>query len=142
MLKEFREFAMRGNVIDLAIAVIIGAAFGKIVDSLVGDVFMPIVGAITGGLNFDNYFLLLRSLTEGIAAPATYEKAKELGATIGYGKFLTVTINFIIIAWILFLVVKALNRFKAKQEAKPAAPAAPSREEILLAEIRDILKAK
>lgn len=142
MLKEFREFAMRGNVIDLAIAVIIGAAFGKIVDSMVGDVFMPIVGAITGGLNFDNYFLLLRSLTEGISAPATYDKAKELGATIGYGKFLTVTINFVIIAWILFLVVKALNRFKAKEEAKPAAPAAPTREEALLAEIRDILKAK
>lgn len=142
MLKEFRQFAMRGNVIDLAVAVIIGAAFGKIVDSLVGDVFMPLVGAITGGLNFDNYFLLLRSLTESVPTPATYEKAKELGATIGYGKFLTVTINFVIIAWILFLVVKAVNRFKAKEEAKPEAPAAPTREEILLAEIRDILKSK
>lgn len=142
MLKEFREFAMKGNVVDLAIAVIIGAAFGKIVDSLVNDVFMPIVGAITGGLDFTNYFVLLRSLTEGVAAPATYEKAKELGATIGYGKFLTVSINFLIIAWIMFLVVKGMNRLKAKETATPAAPPAPPRQELLLEEIRDILKTK
>ena len=142
MLKEFREFAMKGNVVDLAIAVIIGAAFGKIVDSLVNDVFMPIVGAITGGLDFTNYFVLLRSLTEGVAAPATYEKAKELGATIGYGKFLTVSINFLIIAWIMFLVVKGMNRLKAKETAATAAPPAPPRQEVLLEEIRDILKTK
>jgi large conductance mechanosensitive channel len=142
MLKEFRDFAMKGNVVELAVAVIIGAAFGKIVDSAVNDIFMPIIGALTGGLDFSNYFLLLRSLTGEVAAPATYERAKELGATIGYGKFLTMSINFIIIAWILFIVVKALNRMKAKEAAAPSAPPAPPKSELLLQEIRDILKAK
>ena len=142
MLKEFRDFAMKGNVVELAVAVIIGAAFGKIVDSLVNDIFMPIVGAVTGGLDFSNYFLLLRSLTGGAAAPATYEKAKELGATIGYGQFITVTINFVIVAWILFLVIKAMNRLFKQEEAAPAPPAPPTREEELLTEIRDLLKAR
>ncbi|MBT9292012.1 large conductance mechanosensitive channel protein MscL [Prosthecodimorpha staleyi] len=144
MWKEFRAFAMKGNVVELAVAVIIGTAFGKIVDSLVNDIFMPIVGAVTGGLDFTNYFILLRSLTEGVAAPATYDKARELGATIGYGKFLTVSINFIIIAWILFIVVKAVNRVSARDSAESAAkpPPAPSRQEVLLEEIRDLLKSK
>lgn len=142
MLKEFREFAMKGNVVELAVAVIIGAAFGKIVDSAVNDVFMPIIGAVTGGLDFSNYFLMLKALTGDTTAPATYERAKELGATIGYGRFLTMTINFVIIAWILFLVVKALNRLKAKEAAAPSAPPAPSKQELLLEEIRDILKTK
>jgi large conductance mechanosensitive channel len=142
MLKEFRNFAMRGNVVDLAIGVIIGAAFGKIVDSLVNDVFMPIIGAVVGGLDFSNYFLLLRSLTGDAATPATYARAKELGATIGYGQFLTVTINFLIIAWILFMVVKGINRLKAKEEAAPTPPAPPSKSEVLLTEIRDLLKSR
>ncbi|MEJ1156941.1 large conductance mechanosensitive channel protein MscL [Prosthecomicrobium sp. N25] len=142
MLKEFRDFAMKGNVVELAVAVIIGAAFGKIVDSLVNDIFMPIVGAVTGGLDFSNYFLLLSSLTGGAAAPATYDKAKELGATIGYGQFITVAINFVIVAWILFLVVKGLNRMKAREAAAPTPPPAPPRSELLLEEIRDILARK
>lgn len=146
MLKEFRDFAMRGNVVDLAIGVIIGAAFGKIVDSLVADVFMPIIGAIVGGLDFSNYFLLFKSITGDTAAPATYARAKEIGATLGYGQFLTVTINFLIIAWILFLVVKGLNRLRAKEEAKaeamPAPPPEPSKSEVLLTEIRDLLKSR
>jgi large conductance mechanosensitive channel len=141
MLKEFRNFAMRGNVVDLAIGVIIGAAFGKIVDSLVNDVFMPIIGAIVGGLDFSNYFILFKSLTGDTAAPATYARAKELGATLGYGQFLTVLINFLIIAWILFLVVKGINRLRANAEAEPAAaPPPPSKSEVLLTEIRDLLK--
>lgn len=146
MLKEFRNFAMRGNVVDLAIGVIIGAAFGKIVDSLVSDIFMPIIGAIVGGLDFSNYFLLFKSVTGDTAAPATYARAKEIGATLGYGQFLTVTINFLIIAWILFLVVKGLNRLRAKEEAKaeatPTPAPAPSKSEELLTEIRDLLKSR
>ena len=144
MLKEFRDFAMRGNVVDLAIGVIIGAAFGKIVDSLVADVFMPIIGAIVGGLDFSNYFVLFKSVTGGAQAPATYARAKEVGATLGYGQFITVTINFLIIAFILFLVVKGINRLRRKEEAEatPAAPPAPTKSEVLLTEIRDLLKTR
>jgi large conductance mechanosensitive channel len=139
MLKEFKDFAMRGNVVDLAIGVIIGAAFGKIVDSLVNDVIMPLVGAISGGLDFSNYFFVLKKVE---TVPGTYVKAKELGATLGYGQFVTVTINFMIIAFILFLVVKGLNRMKKAEAAAPAAPAAPPRSEVLLEEIRDLLKTR
>ncbi|QQS14340.1 MAG: large conductance mechanosensitive channel protein MscL [Rhodospirillales bacterium] len=138
MLKEFKEFAMKGNVVDLAIGVIIGAAFGKIVESMVNDVFMPIVGAIFGGLDFTNYFFQMAG-----AKAATYDAAKKAGATLGYGTFITVVVNFLIIAWILFMVVKAINRMKQKDEAAaaaPKAPPAPSREEELLTEIRDLLK--
>ena len=140
MLKEFREFALKGNVVDLAIGVIIGAAFGKIVDSLVGDVFMPIIGALTGGLDFSNYFVLLKG--SAAAAPQTYAKAKEVGATLGYGQFITVAINFIIIAFILFLVVKGMNRLKKAEAAAPSAPPEPTKTELLLTEIRDLLKTK
>jgi large conductance mechanosensitive channel len=140
MLKEFKEFALKGNVVDLAIGVIIGGAFGKIVDSMVGDVIMPIIGAVTGGLDFSNKFFLFKALTGDVAQPATYAKAKEVGATFGYGQFLTVTLNFLIVAFVLFLVVKLMNRLK-KQEAAAAAPApAPDRTEVLLTEIRDLLK--
>ncbi len=139
MLKEFKEFAMKGNVVDLAIGVIIGAAFGKIVASLVEDVIMPIIGGITGGLDFSNYFVSLKALATGTPAPATYARAKELGATIGYGQFITVAINFLIIAFILFLVVKLINRLK-KNEPKPA-PTIPA-DVVLLTEIRDLLKAQ
>jgi large conductance mechanosensitive channel len=140
MLKEFKEFALKGNVVDLAIGVIIGGAFGKIVDSMVADVIMPLIGAITGGLDFSNKFVLLKALTGDAAAPATYAKAKEVGATFGYGQFLTVTLNFLIIAFVLFLVVKGLNRLKKQEAAAPAPAPEPNKSEVLLEEIRDLLK--
>lgn len=137
MLKEFKEFALKGNVVDLAIGVIIGAAFGKIVDSMVGDIFMPLIGAVVGGLNFDNYFL---ALSKTVTATNVADAAKQ-GAVLAYGKFLTVSINFVIIAWVLFMVVKGMNRLKQQQAAEaPAAPAEPPAQEKLLTEIRDLLK--
>lgn len=136
MLKEFKEFAMRGNVVDLAIGVVIGAAFGRIVDSLVGDLFMPIIGWILGGLDFSNYFLPLSSNVTALA----YSEAQKQGAVIGYGNFITVAINFLIIAWVLFMVVKAMNKLKKQQEAAPAAPVEVPPDVKLLAEIRDLLK--
>ena len=120
MLEEFKKFAMRGNVVDLAIGVIIGAAFGKIVSSLVDDVIMPIIGRIFGGLDFTNYFI---GLTSASSQATTYDAARKAGATLGYGTFITVTVNFLIIAWVLFLVVRALNRVMAKEAEKPAKPA-------------------
>ncbi|WP_210497038.1 large conductance mechanosensitive channel protein MscL [Microvirga antarctica] len=140
MLNEFKQFALRGNVVDLAIGVIIGAAFGKIVDSLVGDIFMPIIGAVVGGLDFSNYFL---PLSDRVTATGL-EQAKAQGAVIAWGNFATIAINFIIIAWVLFLVVKAMNRMKRKEDAK--AGTADKDPEIapdvkLLTEIRDLLKA-
>ncbi len=134
MLKEFREFALKGNVMDLAIGVIIGAAFNSIVSSLVDDIFMPIVGYVTGGLDFSNYFFQLAG-----ADAMTYAAAKEAGATVGYGQFLTVAIKFVIVAWVLFLVVKAINRMKRKEEAKPAPVAETPQDVKLLTEIRDLL---
>ena len=139
MLQEFKKFAMRGSVMDLAIGVIIGVAFGKIVDSLVGDVIMPVVGRIFGGLDFTNYFI---GLTTASQQAATYDAAKKAGATLGYGQFITVTVNFIIIAFILFLVIKAMNRLFQQEAAAPPPPAPPTKEEVLLTEIRDLLKAR
>jgi large conductance mechanosensitive channel len=139
MLAEFRKFAMRGNVVDLAIGVMIGAAFGKIVDSLVGDIIMPIIGRIFGGLDFSNYFL---GLTTAASQAPTYDAAKKAGATLGYGAFLTVAVNFILIAWVLFLIVKAMNRMMVKEQSAPPPPAPPTREQELLTEIRDLLKAR
>jgi large conductance mechanosensitive channel len=136
MIKEFREFAMKGNVVDLAVGVIIGAAFGAIVSSLVGDVIMPIIGAITGGLDFSNYFT---PLSQAVTAN-TLAEAKKQGAVLAWGSFLTLTLNFLIIAFVLFLVVRAMNRLKRRDEAAPAAPPKPTPEQELLAEIRDILK--
>jgi large conductance mechanosensitive channel len=133
MLKEFKDFAMKGNVVDLAIGVIIGGAFGKIVESMVADIIMPIIGAIFGGLDFSNYFL---GLAKGVTNPVLVE-AKKQGAVLAYGSFLTVTVNFIIIAFILFMVVKAMNNMKKAEAA--AAPAAPPAQEVLLGEIRDLL---
>jgi large conductance mechanosensitive channel len=133
MLEEFKKFAMRGNVVDLAVGVIIGAAFGTIVNSLVGDIIMPIIGAATGGLDFSNYFIPLSSK---VTATALVD-AKKQGAVLAYGNFLTFLINFLIIAWALFLVVKGINRLQAP---KPAAPAAPPQDIQLLTEIRDLLK--
>ncbi len=132
MLEEFKRFALRGNVVDLAIGVIIGAAFSKIVDSIVGDLFLPIVGAITGGLDFSNYFT---PLSAQVTAPSLAE-AKKQGAVLAWGNFLTITLNFIIVAWVLFVVVKTMNRMRLRQEkSTPELPADVK----LLAEIRDIL---
>ena len=137
MLKEFREFAVKGNVIDLAIGVIIGAAFGKIVESLVGDVIMPVIGAITGGLDFSNYFTPLSSSVSALSLA----DAKKQGAVLAWGNFVTVALNFLIIAWVLFLAVKGINRLKLREAAKPTSPPF-SREEKLLEEIRDLLADK
>ena len=137
MLQEFKKFALRGNVVDLAIGVIIGAAFGKIVDSLVTDIIMPIIGRIFGGLDFSNYFF---GLTSASSQAPTYDAAKKAGATLGYGQFLTVAVNFIIIAWVMFMVIKGMNMMFKKAEDAPPPPKPPSREEELLAEIRDLLK--
>lgn len=139
MLQEFKKFAMRGNVVDLAIGVIIGAAFSKIIDSLVGDVIMPIIGRIAGGLDFTNYFI---GLTPAASQATTYEAAKKAGATLGYGTFLTVTVNFLIIAWVLFLVIKGMNRVIKKEADAPPPPAPPTKEQELLTEIRDLLKTR
>lgn len=136
MLKEFKDFALKGNVVDLAIAVIIGGAFGKIVDSLVNDVIMPVVGAVTGGLDFSNYFI---ALSKAVSAPALADARKQ-GAVLAWGNFLTVTVNFVIIAFILFLIVRAMNSLKPKEAPAAAAePAAPARSEVLLEQIRDLL---
>jgi large conductance mechanosensitive channel len=136
MLKEFREFAMKGNVVDLAVGVIIGAAFGAIVTSLVGDIIMPIIGSITGGLDFSNYFV---GLSKAVTATNLVD-AKKQGAVLAYGSFLTLTINFLIIAFVLFLVIRGMNTLKRKDAAAPSAPPKPTREEELLTEIRDLLK--
>lgn len=136
MLKEFKEFAMKGNVLDLAIGVIIGGAFGTIVSSLVNDVIMPIIGAISGGLDFSNFFLGLSSSVDA----TTLEAAREQGAVLAYGSFITAVVNFTIMAFVLFLVVRGINRMKRKEEAKPAEEAAVPREQVLLEEIRDLLK--
>ena len=136
MLKEFRDFAMKGNVVDLAVGIIIGAAFSSIVTSLVGDIIMPIIGAITGGLDFSNYFT---GLSKAVTASNLVD-AKKQGAVLAWGNFLTLTINFLIVAFVLFMVIRAMNTLKRKDAAAPAAPPKPSREEELLTEIRDLLK--
>jgi large conductance mechanosensitive channel len=135
MLEEFKKFALRGNVVDLAIGVIIGAAFGGIVNSVVADVLMPVIGAVTGGLDFSNYFIPLSSK---VTADSLAE-AKKQGAVLAWGSFLTLVINFIIIAWVLFLIVRVMNRMLQAEAAK--APAL-SKQEQLLTEIRDLLKAE
>jgi large conductance mechanosensitive channel len=135
MLEEFKKFALKGNVVDLAIGVIIGAAFGKIVDSLVSDIIMPFIGAL-GGVDFSNYFI---GLNRAVNAPVLVE-AKKQGAVLAYGNFVTVALNFLIIAFVLFLVVQAINRLKRKEEAAPPPPAPPAEDVVLLGEIRDLLK--
>jgi large conductance mechanosensitive channel len=135
MLKEFKEFAVRGNVADLAVGVIIGAAFNNIVQSMVGDIFTPVIGAVTGGLDFSNYFV---ALSPRVTA-ASLAEAKKEGAVLAFGSFLTVVLNFIIVAWVMFFVAKAINRLRAEDAKKP--DPAPTREEALLMEIRDLLKA-
>ncbi|MGQ4275156.1 large conductance mechanosensitive channel protein MscL [Terrihabitans sp. B22-R8] len=134
MLEEFRKFALKGNVVDLAVGVIIGAAFSQIVTSLVQDVVMPVIGFVTGGLDFSNYFFQLTG-----EPAATYAQAKAAGATIGYGQFITIGLNFMIVAWILFLAVRGINRLRKAEEEKPAPVADVPREQKLLEEIRDLL---
>jgi large conductance mechanosensitive channel len=139
MMGEFREFAVKGNVIDLAVGVIIGGAFGKIVDSLVKDLIMPIVSRIFGGLDFSNWFVMLASPPAGYSGPMTYEALTKAGVPLfAYGNFITVAINFLILAFIIFLMVRAINRLK--RETPPPAPAAPPEEVLLLRQIRDALK--
>ena len=135
MLKDFRDFAMKGNVVDLAVAVIIGAAFGAIVTSLVNDIIMPIIGAF-GSLDFNNYYL---PLSKNVTA-SNLADAKKQGAVLAYGSFITLTVNFIIVAFVLFIVIRLMNQLKRKEAAAPAVPPKPTREEELLTEIRDLLK--
>ena len=133
IISEFKDFAVKGNVIDLAVGVIIGGAFGKIVDSIVGDLIMPLVGKVLGGLDFSNYFIPLAG-----QAATNLADAKKAGAVFAYGSFITVAINFVILAFIIFMMVKQINRLK--KEAPPPAPAAPPEDTVLLREIRDSLK--
>jgi large conductance mechanosensitive channel len=134
-VQEFREFAVKGNVMDLAVGVIIGGAFGKIVDSVVGDLIMPIVGKIFGGLDFNNYFIALSGQTA-----TTLVEAKKAGAVFAYGSFITILINFIILAFIIFMMVKQMNRLKREEAAAPAEPPPTPEDIALLREIRDSLK--
>ena len=139
MLREFRDFIARGNVLDLAVAVIIGAAFATITTSLTEDIIMPVVGKLFGGLDFSSKYLLLGALPEGYDGPMTYAALKAAGvAVLGWGQFVTVVINFLILAFIIFLIVRSANRMKRKAEA--AAPAPDPEEVVLLREIRDALK--
>jgi len=140
-LKEFKEFALKGNVMDLAVGVIIGGAFNKIIDSVVKDLVMPVVSAIIGEPDFSNKYVVLK----GVVPPGTaLEKAKEIPDTaiFAYGNFITVAINFLLLAFVIFLMIKGINSLKRKEEAKPADPPAPTPTEELLAEIRDELKKK
>ncbi|MEX1036842.1 MAG: large-conductance mechanosensitive channel protein MscL [Sneathiella sp.] len=136
MFKEFKDFAMRGNVVDMAVGIIIGAAFGTIVKSLVDDVLMPPIGMMLGGVDFSDFFITLSGGTY-----ATLVAAKEAGAvTLNYGSFINTVISFVIVAFAIFVLIKQLNRLATKEEEKPGAPATPAREEVLLEEIRDLLK--
>ena len=133
---EFKEFAVKGNVVDLAVGVIIGGAFGKIVDSVVNDLIMPLIGKAVGGLDFTNYYLPLA----GQAAGLTLAEAKKAGAVFAYGNFITVALNFVILAFIIFLMIKQINRLKSEAPAAPAEPAPTPEDVVLLREIRDSLK--
>ena len=136
MLEEFKKFALKGNVVDLAVGVIIGAAFGAIVTSMVADIIMPVIGAVTGGLDFSNYFT---GLSKSVTA-TNLADAKKQGAVLAWGNFMTLVLNFAIVAFVLFMVIRAMNRLKKNEEAAPAPPPKPTREEELLTEIRDLLK--
>lgn len=139
MMKEFKQFAVKGNVIDLAVGVIIGAAFGKIVDSVVGDLIMPVVGAIFGKLDFSSLFVVLGHVPAGTAM--TLDALKKAGVPVlAYGNFITVAVNFAILAFIIFMMVKQINRMKSQAPAAPAAPAPTPEDVVLLREIRDSLK--
>lgn len=140
-VKEFKEFAMKGNVMDLAVGVIIGGAFGKIIDSVVNDLIMPLVSGIIGSPDFSNQYYVIKGSVPSGTSLAEARKLPET-AIFAYGNFLTVFINFLLLAFVIFLMVKGMNRLKRKHEETPATPAAPSKTETLLAEIRDELKKK
>lgn len=143
MLKEFKEFAMKGNVLDMAVGIIIGAAFGTIVKSMVDDLLMPPIGLLLGGVDFSNFFILLKQGAEVAGPYAALADAKAAGAvTMNYGLFINNVISFIIVAFAVFMVVRNMNKLKKKEEAKPAEPPKPSAEVVLLTEIRDALQAK
>lgn len=138
--KEFKEFAVKGNVMDLAVGVIIGGAFGKIVDSTIHDLVMPLVGRVVGNVDFSNLFVPLAEVPAG--TEATLAAVREAGVPVfAYGSFLTVAVNFLLLAWVIFLMVKAMNRLRREETAAPAAPPAPPEDVVLLREIRDSLKA-
>jgi large conductance mechanosensitive channel len=131
MMKEFKQFAMRGNVVDMAVGIIIGAAFGKIVSSLVNDVIMPPIGLLLGGVDFSSFMITLKQAMGDVPA-----------VTLNYGVFINTVIDFVIVAFAIFMVIKGMNRLKKKEEEAPAAPPAPTKQETLLAEIRDLLKTR
>ncbi len=144
-VKEFKEFAMKGNLIDMAVGVVIGAAFGKVVSAFIDGVVMPPIGKLMGNVDFNNlYFSLNDKVDAAIAANGgnliAIEKAKELGPVIAYGSFITMVIDFLIVAFVVFSIIKMMNRMKKKEAEAPAAPPAPTKEEVLLTEIRDLLK--
>ncbi|HRZ39495.1 MAG TPA: large-conductance mechanosensitive channel protein MscL [Candidatus Omnitrophota bacterium] len=136
-VKEFKDFAMKGNVVDMAVGIIIGGAFGKIVSSIVSDIIMPPIGLLMGGVNFTDLKLTLKAAQLDAVTGKTVE-----AVTLNYGKFLQTTVDFIILAFAIFLMVKAMNTLKKKEEVKPSAPPVPTKEELLLTDIRDILKAQ
>lgn len=145
--KEFKEFAMKGNLIDMAVGVVIGAAFGKVVSSFIDGMVMPPIGKLMGNVDFNNlYFSMSDKVDAAIAAnngnAIAIEEAKKLGPVVAYGSFITMIIDFLIVAFVVFIIIKMMNRLKRKEEAAPAAPPEPSKEELLLTEIRDILKNK
>jgi large conductance mechanosensitive channel len=141
MLSDFRDFALKGNVVDLAVAVIIGAAFGKIVDSLVKDLIMPVIGRVIGGLDFSNYYVMLGSPPAGYNGPMTYEALTKAGVPLlAYGNFITIVINFVILAFVIFWMVRQLSAARRVLETTPSAPPPPTEEVLLLREIRDALK--
>jgi large conductance mechanosensitive channel len=140
-VREFREFAVKGNAIDLAVGVIIGAAFGRIVDSIVKDLIMPIISRIFGGLDFSNHFIQLAPAPAGYTGPMTYEALTKAGVPLlAYGQFFTVLLNFVILAFIIFWMVRKLGAIKARLDAVPPPPAPPAEDVVLLREIRDLLK--
>jgi large conductance mechanosensitive channel len=143
MLREFKEFAMRGNVLDMAVGIIIGAAFGTIVTSLVNDVIMPPIGLALGGVDFTNLFVTLRDGAKAAGPYASLADAKTAGAvTLNYGVFANSIVSFLIVAFAIFMVVKGANSLKQQQAAAPADPPAPTKDQLLLTEIRDLLKAR
>jgi large conductance mechanosensitive channel len=143
MLEEFKKFALKGNVLDMAVGIIIGAAFGTIVQSLVNDVIMPPIGLLLGGVDFTDLFFTLREGATVVGPYETLAAAREAGAvTINIGVFLNAVISFLIVAFSVFMLIKAFNKLKTKEEAAPSAPSAPSPQEVLLREIRDLLKAR